>query len=113
MIEFVWLILHVMFAFEGGHLIKNAGAVKTVDEGALLIEKVISDGSALGKFRSMLKAQGVDEDLADKLCSPENDPARYLPKSSHVTNIQVLKSGIINGMIDGHTTWFTGNRNIV
>ena len=42
---------------------------RQVDEGALLIEKVISDGSALGKFRSMLKAQGVDEDLGRISCA--------------------------------------------
>ena len=29
MIEFVQSVLNVMFAFEGGHLIKNAGTVET------------------------------------------------------------------------------------
>lgn len=83
----------------GGQLLFDSKQTKTADDGARLIKTKLNDGSALEKFRSMLKSQGVASDLADDLCREGTD-ARHvlslLPKARHTTPVRAPKSGTIN-----------------
>lgn len=58
-----------------------------------MIDKTLHDGTAIAKFASMMKAQGVKADVADKLCAEDADVFEVLPKSQHITEIKAKESG--------------------
>jgi len=69
----------------GGHMLVLAGEVASPREGQRRIEKALSDGSALGKFRALVEAQGGDPRVVD-------DPGR-LPTAPHVEKVPSPKNG--------------------
>ncbi|GAB6024099.1 hypothetical protein CHUAL_008812 [Chamberlinius hualienensis] len=71
----------------GGHLLMMTGKASTVDEGSDILWSKIKDGSALNKFKDLIKCQSVPADLADKLCEPGADVWAVLPKAEFTTDI--------------------------
>lgn len=71
-------------------MIHLAGLAKTPAAGLQKAKKALKDGSALEKFRQMIKAQGGDELVVD-------DYSR-LPVAKHQTEIKAHKSGYIAKM---------------
>jgi pyrimidine-nucleoside phosphorylase len=69
----------------GAHMLVLAGEVASPREGQRRLEKALSDGSALGKFRALVEAQGGDPRVVD-------DPGR-LPSAPHVETVPSPKSG--------------------
>ena len=105
----------------GGHLLKNADQATTPEEGAKMIENTLVDGTALDKFRLMMRAQGVAGDLADQLCKKGSNIADLLPKAKHTRIIKSPSTGasnldrlIINDCINYNTRClFYYNNNLV
>src|SRR5439155_21873291 len=60
----------------GAEMLMLAGIVRDPDEGRARIEKVLADGSALEKFREIVKAQGGEPRVCDS-------PGSVLPKAAH------------------------------
>ena len=65
-------------------------------DGTKLIADALKSGKALQKFCEMLKAQGVQPDVAQKLCTPGTDPFSVLPLASQNMNLFTEKSGIVS-----------------
>ncbi|XP_071452625.1 thymidine phosphorylase-like [Hetaerina americana] len=85
----------------GAHLLKTCAKVKSVEDGRLLIKNSLHDGSALQHFCTMLTSQGVDANIASKVCA---DPWSVLPlvPRGQVTTLKAEKSGIVVSL-DGLT----------
>src|SRR5688572_28490388 len=77
----------------GGQLVFDAKLSASLEEGVAKIAHALEDGSALEKFRQMLKSQGVASNVADVLCSKDKDVFQILPKASHKTDVTSLESG--------------------
>jgi pyrimidine-nucleoside phosphorylase len=60
----------------GAEMLLLAGGVRDPDDGRTRIEKALSDGSALAKFRQIVEAQGGDPRVCDS-------PGSVLPKAQH------------------------------
>ena len=58
-----------------------------------MIRNTLQDGTAIAKFGSMLKAQGVKADVANRLCSKGTDVMEILPKAKHRTELKIAHSG--------------------
>ncbi len=71
----------------GAHMLVLAGAAASLREGQRRIESALSDGSALGKFRELVEAQGGDRRVVD-------DPGR-LPSAPHVETLASPKAGYL------------------
>ncbi|KAK3585744.1 hypothetical protein CHS0354_020319 [Potamilus streckersoni] len=84
----------------GGRALFLCGRAEKVEEGCLMIKRVIHDGTADRKFCAMLKAQGVKPDLADSLCSKDANVRELLPKSKKTTKVLCPANGYIHD-IDG------------
>ena len=67
------------------------------DEGYQKIWSVLHDGSAKQKFKEMIIAQGVDESVAEELCSGSNS-FDVLPLSRFKTEINVDIEGVITAI---------------
>lgn len=80
---------------EGGHLLYILKKTESVEDGSKLIADALDSGKALGKFREMLEAQGVQPDVAQKLCTPGADPFEVLPLASQTTELFAKKNGIV------------------
>ena len=76
----------------GGHLLHVNGSSATVQEGIDMIQKALTDGSALAKFRDMMVAQGVTQTDADAITS---DPWKHLPLAPHKTVVTAAGSGYV------------------
>ena len=59
-----------------------------------MINATLHDGTAMAKFVAMLKAQGVQPDVAERLCAEGADIMEILPKANHRTEMKTDKSGI-------------------
>lgn len=71
----------------GAHILRNAGAVKTVEQGrAMLIEKLES-GEGLKKLAQLIKAQGGDPNVVYNTA--------LLPKAKEVRLVKAFKSGYL------------------
>lgn len=66
--------------------------------GTKLIADTLENGKALQKFCDMLKAQGVQPGVAQKLCIPGADPFSVLPLASQKLELVAEKSGIVSGI---------------
>ena len=77
----------------GGQLICDAKLSASSEEGEEKIARSLQDGSALEKFRQMLKSQGVASNVADILCSKDKDVFTILPKASKKDDVTSLESG--------------------
>ncbi|MGE5181686.1 MAG: thymidine phosphorylase [Acidobacteriota bacterium] len=69
----------------GAEMLVLAGVVRDPDAGRARIEQVLGDGSALDKFRQIVKAQGGDPRVCDS-------PGSVLPKAKHRDEL-ALKPG--------------------
>ena len=58
-----------------------------------MINKVLSNGTALAKFRDMLVAQGVAQDDAQRLCDVNGDVWKVLTPAAHTTTLKCPQSG--------------------
>ena len=70
--------------------------MESEQDGVKLIADALESGKALQKFCEMLKAQGVQPDVAQKLCTPGADPLSLLPLASQKTELVAEKSGIVS-----------------
>ncbi len=82
-----------LVSLQGGALLHMTGKSTTIEEGKMMIREVLSDGSALECFRKMCVSQGVEDDIANKLCT---EPEKILPCSSKKTVLYSSKSGFIS-----------------
>lgn len=67
--------------------------MKSEKEGEILLQEKISNGEAAQVFCKMAAAQGVDEDVAKRLCDKDTDVWTILPKAKHFTDVRIEKSG--------------------
>jgi hypothetical protein len=58
-----------------------------------MIGKSLDDGSALAKFCELLKAQGVSDENADKLCAKDSNVFSVLPEAKFKTKVPALSTG--------------------
>jgi pyrimidine-nucleoside phosphorylase len=74
-----------------GWMIYLGGKARTPEEGRGKAAAVISDGSALGKMRQLIRRQGGDPRVAD-------DPGKYLPRAGLSVEVNASKAGYLAGM---------------
>ncbi len=74
-----------------GQMICLGGNARSASEGTAKARAAIADGSALEKFRLMVKWQGGDPRVAD-------NPDRFMPKARLVKEIKARKAGFLTAM---------------
>ncbi len=74
-----------------GWMIYLGGRARSAQEGEEKARAAVADGTALEKFRLMVKWQGADPRVAD-------DPDRFLPKARLVREIKAEKAGFLTAM---------------
>ena len=74
----------------GAYMLKLGNAVRTVEQGRENIRQVLSDGSALEKFRQLVKLQGGDISVID---NPET-----FPRGNHRQEIAAADSGYVQSI---------------
>ncbi|HNW43552.1 MAG TPA: thymidine phosphorylase [Elusimicrobiales bacterium] len=74
-----------------GWMIYLGGKSRSAEEGEAKARAAIADGSALEKFRLMVKWQGGDVRVV-------NDPDRFMPKAKLVKEIKAKKAGFLTAM---------------
>ena len=72
--------------------------VENVSEGKTLIKEKLHNNKAREVFCDMLVAQGVDRDIAQKLCSPGSNPYEILTKAKQEQHIFAVKDGIVTSI---------------
>ncbi|XP_070541815.1 thymidine phosphorylase-like isoform X2 [Ptychodera flava] len=82
----------------GGHLLYAAGHATTAEDGISKINEVLKNGRAMNKFKEMMVAQGVEEDVARKLCSKDEGPWSVMRKAPYQTEIKCNKTGIVESI---------------
>ena len=75
----------------GAHILRNAGAVKTVEEGIKKLDEKIANGEGLKKLAEMIAAQGGNPDV----CYDTS----LLPKAKSLVDIKAEKDGYIARMV--------------
>jgi pyrimidine-nucleoside phosphorylase len=70
------------------HMLMLGKRVKDLDEGRVLAEKAIADGSAFEKFRVLVQAQGGDVSYID-------DPSKF-PRAKYIKVVNAPRSGSIS-----------------
>ncbi len=65
-----------------------------MNEGAKIILEKLKNGEALKKFKEMLVAQGVEEQLAEDLCYNRNYQGVFEQKATYMSTIKARESGI-------------------
>ena len=68
------------------------GKVQSLEQGKEQIQKVISNGDAMEKFKQMLLVQGVTKEVSTKLCG---NPKDILPLSKNTTDLIAPISGTV------------------
>ena len=84
----------------GAHMLVISGREKNLDKARKLLEGYIADGSALEKFRQMLKWQGGNPKVAD-------EPKKYLKNAKLCYEFKADKKGYV-GFIDAKLTGRAG-----
>ena len=100
----------ILWVLLGGELLYLKDLASTFDEGKLKIKEVLKNGDALKKFRDMLIAQGVSNDVADRICNSNHEEVIVLSKNS--TNLLAKKDGVITGidaLVCGEVSCALGN----
>jgi len=88
-----------LVAVQGAQLLQSAGLVSSEPEGVAAVEEMLSNGEALKKFEHMIITQGVDEDVAKKLCSEKGEHDwEILSKAQYQTNIPAPSNGYFRGV---------------
>ncbi|KAJ8315083.1 hypothetical protein KUTeg_007233 [Tegillarca granosa] len=77
----------------GGHLLYKCGKVTSLEEGCNLIKEKLDDESALRTFTQMIQEQGVEPEIAKKLCNKNTDVRTILPKAKYTTDVKSLHTG--------------------
>ena len=85
---------------EGAHMLVISGKEKNLDKARALLEGYIENGSALEKFRQMVKLQGGNPDVVDH-------PEKHLKNAKLKMEIKADKKGYI-GFIDAKTAGVAG-----
>lgn len=67
--------------------------VSTMKEGQEIILEKLSNGEALEKFRQMLIAQGVSEQVAHELCINRNYNGVFASKAKFLSTIRSKETG--------------------
>lgn len=80
----------------GGQLLYKCGKASSLKEGCSLIKGKLDDGSALKTFTQMIHEQGVESELAKKLCDKNTDVWTILPKSKYRTDVKCLQTGYVH-----------------
>ena len=75
----------------GAHILRNAGAVGTVNEGVKLLDEKIRSGEGLKKLAEMIAAQGGDP----RVC----EDTGLLPKAKTLIDIKADHAGYISSMV--------------
>ena len=75
----------------GAHILRNAGAVATVNEGVKLLDSKIRSGEGLKKLAEMIAAQGGDP----RVC----EDTGLLPKAKTLIDIKADRAGYISSMV--------------
>ncbi|MBQ3574446.1 MAG: thymidine phosphorylase [Clostridia bacterium] len=75
----------------GAHILRNAGAVKTVEEGIAKLDEKIKNGEGLKKLAEMIAAQGGNPDVCYNTA--------LLPKAKALVDIKAEKDGYICRMV--------------
>merc|ERR1712168_1650012 len=88
--------LRELVATEGGMLLVSAGKVESLEEGKQKICDALDSGSALERFRKMLIGQGVQEDVARRLCGSEGSGG-VLAKATSITPLRSEQDGWVRG----------------
>uniref|UniRef100_UPI00358EA413 thymidine phosphorylase isoform X1 n=1 Tax=Myxine glutinosa TaxID=7769 RepID=UPI00358EA413 len=78
----------------GGLLLHNVGKAGSAKEGSEIIQKSLKDGSALSRFQAMLVAQGVELDVAHRLCQ-DKDFSGTLGQAPAHTDIRADAGGLV------------------
>ena len=74
----------------GAHILKNAGAAQSVDEGVAMLEEKIKSGEGLAKLAQMIEAQGGDPRVIhDK---------SLLPKAKSLVDLKADQDGYVCAM---------------
>ena len=74
----------------GAHILRNAGAVGTVEEGIALLDEKIKNGEGLKKLSEMIAAQGGDPRVAYD--------TSLLPKAKYKIDVTADRDGYVTGM---------------
>ncbi|MBQ7908546.1 MAG: thymidine phosphorylase [Elusimicrobiaceae bacterium] len=85
---------------EAAHMLVISGKEKNLDKARTLLEGYIADGSALDKFRQMLKWQGSNPDIADH-------PEKHLHNAKLKLEFKADKKGYVS-FIDAKTAGVAG-----
>ena len=75
----------------GAHILRNAGAVATVNEGVKLLDSKIRSGEGLKKLAEMIAAQGGDPQVCED--------TGLLPKAKTLIDIKADRAGYISSMV--------------
>ena len=75
----------------GAHILRNAGAVGTVNEGVKLLDEKIRSGEGLKKLAEMIAAQGGDP----RVC----EDTGLLPKAKTLIDIKADRAGYVSSMV--------------
>jgi thymidine phosphorylase len=84
-----------LVVLQGSALLLMSNIVQTISAGEAMIERVLNDGSALEKFSDMCIHQGVNTEIARRLCQ---DPLSVLPVSNNKIEIIAQHSGYVNSI---------------
>jgi thymidine phosphorylase len=82
----------------GGYLLHRTKKAKSMSEGVEQILRTLQNGQALQKFYEMIKAQGVDERVAEELCFKRNYDAVFGKKALFTSLIKATKCGFIKSI---------------
>ncbi|XP_077984719.1 thymidine phosphorylase-like [Glandiceps talaboti] len=82
----------------GGNLLHAIGEVASEEEGIAKINQVLHNGSAIKKFQNMIVAQGVKEDVAERLCDRDTGPWSELREAKHKTELKCNKTGSVGSI---------------
>ena len=103
----------ILCALLGGELLYLKDLASTFDEGKLKIKEVLKNGDALKKFRDMLIAQEVSNDVANRICNSNHEEVIVL--SENKTSLLAKKGGVITGvdaLVCGEVSCALGNGRI-
>ncbi len=84
-----------LVVLQGSALLLMSNIVQNLNAGEAMIERVLNDGSALKKFSEMCIHQGVDAEIASRLCK---DPLSVLPLSNNKIEIIAQHSGYVHSI---------------
>lgn len=87
-----------------GGMIHLAGLAKTPTAGVTKAKKALRDGSALAKFRQMIKAQGGDDKVIDDyslLPMAKNKTEILAPKAGYISKMDCKAIGMHNVLLGG------------